>query len=379
MEVQRFVSEAAAARRPSMREKPARPPRTQLYRMIRDHSHRPESQLYRACLTTLILLNVVAFIWSTDDWFWYNYQNVFYYFEAMSSCLFLLDYAFRIYSAPQSQKLSRKGTVGETRARLNWIFSYPGLIDLLSLLPFFLEVALQDYHVNLPNFTYLRILRLSRLMKSSVFKDAWDCFERVMYYNRSILGVSATLCLVLLILTSTAMYYLAPKESASDEDFSSILACIYLCILMLTGQGGPEGELPWYTKVVCSCTAIFSVALFAIPASMLTWGFEAEAERLMKKQHQRKRNAQARVAQGLPPVADSSSSSDGMSTDSEWEDYEGVVVDDDEDDEPEGKPSPEGDAGPGQHEVLKAIEAMAEQIRDLKKEVAEIKSLVGPN
>eukprot|EP01052_Picozoa_sp_SAG31_P006311 SAG31_NODE_288_length_18400_cov_55.018851_14_plen_63_part_00 len=52
---------------------------------------------------------------------------------------------------------------------------------------------------------------------------------------------------------------------------------------MLTGQGQPDGELPWYTKVIIVATAMFSIALFAIPAGMLTWGFEAEAERLFRK------------------------------------------------------------------------------------------------
>ena len=32
--------------------------------------------------------------------------------------------------------------------------------------------------------------------------------------------------------------------------------------------------------MVVALTACFSIAFFAIPASMLTWGFEAEAERL---------------------------------------------------------------------------------------------------
>jgi hypothetical protein len=30
-------------------------------------------------------------------------------------------------------------------------------------------------------------------------------------------------------------------------------------------------------------TAFFSVAVFAVPAAMLAWGFESEAERLVKR------------------------------------------------------------------------------------------------
>ena len=49
--------------------------------------------------------------------------------------------------------------------------------------------------------------------------------------------------------------------------------------------------MPWYTKTVCAATAFLSVALFALPASMLTWAFEAEAERLMTKEAARRKEA----------------------------------------------------------------------------------------
>merc|ERR1711862_1093757 len=53
----------------------------------------------------------------------------------------------------------------------------------------------------------------------------------------------------------------------------------------------------------------FSVAMFAIPASMLTWGFEAEAERLGTKA---KKRAMAR-RRGEVYVSETSSSSSNAS------------------------------------------------------------------
>ena len=72
------------------------------------------------------------------------------------------------------------------------------------------------------------------------------------------------------------MYYLRPQGddvSLVDDasDFESISKTMVLSTLMLTGQGGPSGKLPWYTQLVVLLTGIFSVAMFAIPASMLTW------------------------------------------------------------------------------------------------------------
>jgi len=73
----------------------------------------------------------------------------------------------------------------------------------------------------------------------------------------------------------------------------------------LPGQGGPSGKLPWYTQLVVLLTGIFSVAMFAIPASMLTWGFEAEAERLGRRAKDR---AMAR-RRGEVYISETSSSS----------------------------------------------------------------------
>lgn len=53
--------------------------------------------------------------------------------------------------------------------------------------------------------------------------------------------------------------------------------------------GGPGGDLPWYTKSVVLLTSELSVAIFAIPASMLTWGFEAKAARMAKRARMRAR------------------------------------------------------------------------------------------
>ena len=91
---------------------------------------------------------------------------------------------------------------------------------------------------------------------------------------------------------------------------------MYLATLMLTGQGGPDGDLPWYTKAVVLLTSAFSIGMFAIPVSMLTWGFEAEAARCAKRSRQlAKRESN--------PIDDNDVSTDEYSTD---EDYQKIIA-----------------------------------------------------
>ena len=97
---------------------------------------------------------------------------------------------------------------------------------------------------------------------------------------------------------------------------------------MLTGQGTPDGVLPWYTKLIVMLTAVFSVPIFVIPSSMLTWGFEAEAARLMKKKREWRRRRREAAAAGRLYVSSSSSSGTETSSDAEreWDEYENVVL-----------------------------------------------------
>lgn len=80
--------------------------------------------------------------------------------------------------------------------------------------------------------------------------------------------------------------YRWPAQFHETMKLVSNLLGMFACSLPPAGQGGPEGDLPWYTKAVVLLTSIFSVAMFAIPASMLTWGFEAEAARMAKRAYE---------------------------------------------------------------------------------------------
>jgi len=190
-------------------------------------------------------------------------------------------------------------------------------------------------------------------MKHNSFIDAFDVCARVIYFNHQILLVALTMCILLMLVTATLLFYLKPGESDSDasghddgsDDFDSVLATMYLTIMMLTGQGQPEGNLPWYTKLVCCLTAFLSVPIFVIPSSMLTWGFEAEAERLVKVQHDRYKEEVERVARGeLEPISsESSSEGEGVRSNEAWAMYEETIAGSDEEEEEDT--GPKGGAG----------------------------------
>ncbi|KAL7453417.1 hypothetical protein ACHAWC_005098 [Mediolabrus comicus] len=122
--------------------------------------------------------------------------------------------------------------------------------------------------------------------------------------------------------------------------FESIASTMVLSILMLTGQGGPSGKLPWYTQAIVLLTGIFSVAMFAIPASMLTWGFEAEAQRLGMKAKRRalaKRKGQVYISDTSSSSSDSSSISCLGDISTSDEEYMNIIGGEEDESDQDGK------------------------------------------
>jgi len=232
--------------------------------MLNPHSRRWPAQIYKLFISAIILTDLLLFILSTEPQLAQQHAQVFHLTEGIASCIFLVEYIARLMVCVEGKRYRNMSAL---QARLHYAMTWPALIDLFSSLPFFLELPTG---LQLPNLTYLRFFRLFRILKTEGSIRALDAVYRVIYYNREILYVALLICLLLILLTAVLLYYLRPSNPDDSQDFQSILATLYLSTLMLTGQGGPSGELPWYTKLIVLLTSVFSVAMFAIPASMLT-------------------------------------------------------------------------------------------------------------
>jgi len=288
--------------------------------MLRPHSHRWQAKVFRSIITFLILLGMVAFILETDHEIAHEYHHMFSMLEGICSVVFMLEYGLRLYFAPTRRKFHGRGP---WEARGRFILSLESMIDVVAFMPWFLEVV---FRLDLPNLAVLRVLRLFHVLKSAPVMSSFDVVARVLYYNAEILCVALLVCAVMILTMATLLYYMRPEEE-NNKDFASIIATIYIAVMMLTGQGGPEGDLPWYTKVVVIMTAIFAVAQFAIPASMLTWGFEQEAQRrIVKNAEENKKRASKILSGEMDRVSSSSSDEEGQERWREWEEYEAVVV-----------------------------------------------------
>ena len=68
----------------------------------------------------------------------------------------------------------------------------------------------------------------------------------------------------MLLVTSSLLYVVADEQTKEDNAFHSIPEAMYLAVLMLTGQGTPDGELSPPMRLVVVFTAFLSVPFFAV-------------------------------------------------------------------------------------------------------------------
>jgi len=232
-----------------------------MYSMLNPRSNRTQAIVYKYFIATVILVDLLFFILSTEPDLSHKQKHFFKVAEGLTSSIFLVEYIARLCVCTESRRF---GQYGPFWGRLRYTLTPAAIIDALATFPFFIE---RFTGFDLPTMTYLRVFRLLRIMKTQSYAKAFDAVNRVIYYNREILYVALMVCIFLVLFTSVLMYYFRPKNPADAQDFQSISATMYLSTLMLTGQGGPDGDLPWYTKAVVLMTGVFSVAMFAIPVS----------------------------------------------------------------------------------------------------------------
>src|SRR5215216_7606768 len=106
-------------------------------------------KVINAFIILLIASNVVAVIIETVPRIHDKHEQFFRYFDIISVIIFTIEYLLRVWSCNQDPKYKHK-----IHGRLRYMLSWPALIDLLAILPFFIHAL----------FVFdLRILRIFRL------------------------------------------------------------------------------------------------------------------------------------------------------------------------------------------------------------------------
>ena len=229
--------------------------------------------------------------------------------EVGTSVVFTLDFMARLLTCHERNRFSHLSPMA---ARMQWAFTWEALLSAASCVPIFAEEASRGSVVA----SALQLLPVLLLFRTSRWREAVRTARRVLFLNREVLGTSLALVSLTILLSGTMLYVTCAHSArcSRDHGISDLPSATFVATLMLTGQASPEGTLePPAFRAAVMLTAFLSVPFFAVPAAMLTWGFEGEAQRLAAHEQLRTRRQMAygdRGAATTQALAGESSSDD---------------------------------------------------------------------
>lgn len=168
-------------------------------------------------LLIAILLSVFTIMCETVDGIDEKFHKELMILEWIFTIIFTIEYILRIY-------ISKKP--------FSYIFSFYGIIDLLSILPMFLSIFIKGSHI-LSSLRILRLLRLFRVFRLIEFMQESTRLKIALKASRAKILVFLYTVLIISALIGTLMYYIEGPQNG----FSSIPRSVFYTIVTLTTVG----------------------------------------------------------------------------------------------------------------------------------------------
>ncbi|KGJ98458.1 ion transporter [Thalassotalea sp. ND16A] len=242
----------------------------------------PLSKHINLFLIVLIIANVVAVIFESDDEFNRQFSTEFALFELISVSIFSLEYLLRIWSCVESYQFKQYSSL---QARLRYMTSPLAVIDLIAIAPFFISLFIAI------DLRYLRLLRVLRLLKLSHHFKGFNIFLTVILKELKSITAALMVMIFLIIIAASLMYTV--ENEAQPEFFGSIIQSLWWAVVTMTTVGyGDVTPVTLLGKMVATFIMLVGVGLVALPAGMLAARFGDELR-------ERKRNLNAHVEHAL--------------------------------------------------------------------------------
>ena len=191
------------------------------------------------------------------------YGNSLFVFEAISIYVFSFEYLYRIYLSFRKNKF--KGV-------FKYIFSVYGLIDLISILPFYLN---QFVKLDGRFFRILRLFRLTRIFKLGRDSESLKLFIKALTAVKSELKFTLFLSILTILFSASAIYYL--EHDAQPEKFSSITESVWWATVSLATVGyGDVYPITPGGKMFASIISLIGIGVVAIPTGIISASFVEE-------------------------------------------------------------------------------------------------------
>jgi voltage-gated potassium channel len=191
-----------------------------------------------------------------------------------SVIVFSIEYLVRVWSygakycengAPMTFEKSCSG-------RKAYIFSFYGIIDFLSTVPFYLQLLFPGADLRV-----LRMFRLLRIFKLSRYNSAFDDMVAAVKAERDSFSSAVFLMFIACLLFSSLIYIIEGTDQ--PEVFPSIPAAMHWFMITIISGWGNVDPVTFVGSILVICTQILSIALAAILTGVVATAYTAQVER----------------------------------------------------------------------------------------------------
>ena len=227
------------------------------------------SRAYDISLVIAVAVNIFIAIFDTFEQA-APYEGIIWAVECVTVVFFAIDYILRIWTADYLYENMSPG-----KARLKFIFSWAGLVDLLSCLPFLVSSgggALRMF----------RIIRILRVFRIHHYADPLRVIGDVIRKKQGQLLSSIFIVFILMIASSLMMYNL--EHDAQPEAFANAFSGFWWAAnTLLTVGYGDIVPVTLAGKICGTLLTFLGVGIVAIPTGILSAGFMEQVSIVREK------------------------------------------------------------------------------------------------
>lgn len=226
------------------------------------------SRIYDWLMLVAIVIGIVPLMFREQC-------RIFWYFDLVSGCCFIIDYLLRWVTADLSSKKNR------FVAFLLYPFTPMAIIDLLSILP----------TVNLlnPTFKVMRVSRLLKVLRVIKFVRYYEPLEIILAVIRRQKKILYTvLSLAVFYIFITALIMFNAEEDINPETgaylFDNFFDSFYWAACTLTTVGyGDLYPISDVGRVISIISSMVGIAIIALPSGIITAGYMDEIKSRKQK------------------------------------------------------------------------------------------------
>ncbi|NBX62182.1 MAG: ion transporter [Betaproteobacteria bacterium] len=240
-----------------------------VFKILEGDVTEPASRFCEIFIALLVVLNVVAIILESVPDIHEEWGHFFHYFDLFSVGVFSLEYVLRVWS--YAQKFADEGGTA-WEGRKSYIFSFFGMVDFFSTVPFYLQLLLPGTDLRV-----LRMFRLLRIFKLSRYNSAMDDMFEAIKSERDSFSSALFLLLISGLLFSSLIYIIEGHDQ--PEVFPSIPAAMHWFVITIISGWGNVDPVTFPGVILVIITQILAIALAAILTGVVSTAYTTQVSR----------------------------------------------------------------------------------------------------